>query len=82
VSKEYDEMLEKVAGRLLFDLKLVSPMVAPELEYNARQLAKELASLETDTCRIAVVRKGPEFTQNPYFTDDLEAQGFVQEVKE
>ncbi len=31
-----------VVGKLLFDMKLISPMVSKELEYNARQLAKEI----------------------------------------
>ncbi len=36
-----DKLQEKIKDKLLFDMKLISPMVSKELEYNANELAKE-----------------------------------------
>jgi hypothetical protein len=44
--KTIEEFRDKIVDRLLFDIKLVSPMISEELEYNARQLAKEILSLK------------------------------------
>ena len=37
-----EEIENGIVDKLLFDMKLISPMVSEELEYNARQLAKEI----------------------------------------
>ena len=74
MSKEYEEMIEKVAKAF---------------HYNSIDTKDIISHLETSTCRLAVMRKDPDWIlpsncecANCEDVLDMLEAGFVQEVKE
>lgn len=67
MSKELDEMRE-MAARLIRNKDDWESLPLPLCAIYYKR-ADDLLSLETDTCRIAVVKKNPELPENPYPLD-------------
>lgn len=77
MNKEYKEMRKQVSGMLLLLLKnmevgggMFPAAKIPDIRNIGRlpKWAGDILALETDTCRIAVVKKEPELPTNPIDT--------------
>ena len=74
-----EEIQEGIKGMLLFDMKLVSPMVSKELEYNANELARAiLAYLDSEGVVIKVERELPDKNVNhTWYKDEFGEAGKI-----
>ena len=69
MSKEYEEMIKAVAEELTWEHE-------GGIDYWAEEVRRFISTIETSTCRLAVVRKKPDIGYERYWTNS------AQEVKE
>ena len=74
-----EEIREGIKDSLLFDMKLISPMVSKELEFNANELAKEILTyLHSKGVVIKVDKELPRFKVKNRHPEELKIGWHVQ----